>query len=457
MREIVHIVPNIKLMSEGRQIGFINFALDLAIEGDGSVTVLNNDGAGNSAGDGATPPSPLTGSMTPRSHGDTATPHGAGHRHHVGTDLHDHSRRHRAHEHAEEQRAPGHAGASIADHDRNLRAKHIAEVATSASQHVTGPMNTAHGPVGPVSTKPAPVSELAATPGRHPDIANVDPRLRHIVAAGARHLPEGYKATINEGYNPGGHVGKSQHHIKGRGALDVQITDPSGRVIPNEGGDPTGMYHRLAKGAYTEMLSSHPELKGRLAWGGAFGASRYNKAQDLMHFDIGGSRGAYTANRLENLGADVASATPATVATPPTGGGNIPDRNLNPGDIGSTPWSRGLPGASTSTDTDTGHHLLKFDNPEHGWEAMERLARNKYEAGMTTANQLIAGPKGWTPGKLGPGAARNVAAAMGKRPDEDLELNDPARMHAFKRALAIQEGSPQSLVDTLPPLPEAEK
>jgi hypothetical protein len=42
---------------------------------------------------------------------------------------------------------------------------------------------------------------------------------------------------------------------------------------------------------------------------------------------------------------------------------------------------------------------------------------------------------------------------MGKRPDEDLELNDPARMHAFKRALAIQEGSPQSLVDTLPPLP----
>jgi hypothetical protein len=46
---------------------------------------------------------------------------------------------------------------------------------------------------------------------------------------------------------------------------------------------------------------------------------------------------------------------------------------------------------------------------------------------------------------------------MGITTTEDANLNDPGRMHAFKRALAIQEGSPQSLVDTLPPLPEAEK
>jgi hypothetical protein len=114
-------------------------------------------------------------------------------------------------------------------------------------------------------------SELSATPGRHPDVANVDPRLREILGAAGAHLPPGYQATINEGYNPHGHVGHSQHHVKGRGALDVQITDPSGRVIPNEGNDPTGMYHRLARGAYTEMLKRHPELNGRLAWGGAFG------------------------------------------------------------------------------------------------------------------------------------------------------------------------------------------
>jgi hypothetical protein len=146
------------------------------------------------------------------------------------------------------------------------------------------------------------VPELSATPGSHPDVANVDPRLREILGAAGAHLPPGYRATINEGYNPRGHVDASQHHIKGRGALDVQITDPSGRVIPNEGNDPTGMYRQLAKGAYREMLARHPELNGRLAWGGAFGASHRNKARDLMHFDLGGERGSYKENRLSNLG-----------------------------------------------------------------------------------------------------------------------------------------------------------
>ncbi len=148
-------------------------------------------------------------------------------------------------------------------------------------------------------------SELAATPGRHPDVANVDPRLREILGAAGSYLPPGYRATINEGYNadPRTHVGHSQHHIKGRGALDVQITDPSGHRIPNEGNDPTGMYHRLARGAYTEMLKRHPELNGRLAWGGAFGASHHNRARDLMHFDLGGERGSYKENRLSNMGA----------------------------------------------------------------------------------------------------------------------------------------------------------
>jgi hypothetical protein len=149
----------------------------------------------------------------------------------------------------------------------------------------------------------APSSELMATPGRHPDVADVDPRLREILAAGAGYLPAGYKATVNEGYNPSGHRTFSQHHIKGRGALDVQITDPQGRVIPNEGGDPTGMYHKLARGSYTEMLKSHPELKGKLAWGGAFGAVGGDSAQDLMHFDIGGDRGRYEQNKLGVMGA----------------------------------------------------------------------------------------------------------------------------------------------------------
>jgi hypothetical protein len=170
MREIIHIVPNIKFMSDGRQVGMINFALDLAIEDDGSVSVLNNDSAGNTAGDGSTPPSPLTGAMTPRSHGDTATPHGM-HHHHDGADPRDHRHSHRVHERIIDHHvaarveegarntaqgavgpmstkghpgASGPKGASLADHAHSHVAHPMAE----------GPMNTAAGAVGPMSTKP---------------------------------------------------------------------------------------------------------------------------------------------------------------------------------------------------------------------------------------------------------------------------------------------------------------
>jgi len=138
--------------------------------------------------------------------------------------------------------------------------------------------------------------------GRHPDVAYVDRRLNEITAAAAQHLPPGYRAVINEGYNASGHVSRSQHHIRGRGALDIAIIGPDGKVIPNEGGDPTGAYHRFARAAYGEMLARYPELEGQFAWGGAFGASHKNSAQDLMHFDIGGERGSYLENRLSRMG-----------------------------------------------------------------------------------------------------------------------------------------------------------
>lgn len=177
----------------------------------------------------------------------------------------------------------------------------VYDYATDSSR-ADGATGSVAGGATPGKALPAPKGELAATPGRNPDIANVDPRLRDILGGAQRYLPKGYTATVNEGYNPHGHVGASQHHVKGSGALDVSITDPHGRVLPNEGGDPTGMYTRLARGAYTEMKNRHPDLEGKLAWGGAFGASRHNRKQDLMHFDLGGERGAYVANRLSNLG-----------------------------------------------------------------------------------------------------------------------------------------------------------
>ncbi len=148
---------------------------------------------------------------------------------------------------------------------------------------------------------PADAAGLRASPGRHPDLADVDPRLREIMSAGATHLPTGYTIGINEGYNAHGHAAHSQHHIAGRGALDVQIFDPSGRAVPNRGADTTGLYTRLARGSYGEMLARYPELNGRFAWGGSFGTVSGGRTPDLMHFDLGGERGEL-APHLSTLG-----------------------------------------------------------------------------------------------------------------------------------------------------------
>lgn len=152
-------------------------------------------------------------------------------------------------------------------------------------------------PIPNPNTVPAGDLALGITAGRKPDLTNVDPKLKEVVAAGASHLPAGYKVSVNEGYNPNGHVPGSQHHIRGKGALDVQITDPSGKVIPNEGGDPTGMYKKLAGYVKGEMIARYPNDADQLAWGGGFGASQSNSSQDLMHFDLGGGQSPKNMSR----------------------------------------------------------------------------------------------------------------------------------------------------------------
>jgi hypothetical protein len=141
---------------------------------------------------------------------------------------------------------------------------------------------------------------LRASPGRSPNLSRVDPRLREIVNAGASHLPEGYTVGVNEGYNAHGHAPHSQHK-SAHGALDVSIFDPKGNKIPNRGRDVTGMYTRLGRAAYGEMLARHPDLKGRFAHGASFGVTGGSNVPDLMHFDLGGERG-HLAPHLSKLG-----------------------------------------------------------------------------------------------------------------------------------------------------------
>ena len=136
----------------------------------------------------------------------------------------------------------------------------------------------------------------------HGTTRGVDKRLMDAVAAGAADLPPGYKVKIFSGYrqgDPGAH---------GRGqAIDVEIVDPHGNVIPSRGEDKTGMYRLLAKATRDEMKAKYPDLAAHnLAWGGSFGTQKGGGGvSDLMHFDIMRRRGGVRAShyaQVQDLG-----------------------------------------------------------------------------------------------------------------------------------------------------------
>lgn len=111
-------------------------------------------------------------------------------------------------------------------------------------------------------------------------------------------------------------------------------------------------------------------------------------------------------------------------------------RNNNPGNIKFV--GQKIPGiVGPSVNTDQGDPQAVFATPEAGMNAMFQLAKRKYDGGKKTADQLIAGNMGWTPGNHA--AAANVAASMGLSPHDDINLNDPAMAAKFVRGLIIQE------------------
>lgn len=97
----------------------------------------------------------------------------------------------------------------------------------------------------------------------------------------------------------------------------------------------------------------------------------------------------------------------------------------------------GLVGPSNSRDVD--HSIAMFATQEDGIRAAAALALRKYQQGMHDTASLIAGPHGWTPGALGPGASVNIAGAMGLTNRDDLHLDQPGQMQKFLHGLAMQE------------------
>src|ERR1700730_8272561 len=85
--------------------------------------------------------------------------------------------------------------------------------------------------------------------------------------------------------------GRSQH--ADGNAIDIEIINPRGGIIPNQGADDTGLYKLLAIEAFRANQSMFPARSGHLAWGGNFTIGPAGAARDLMHFDYGGDRGHF--------------------------------------------------------------------------------------------------------------------------------------------------------------------
>ena len=151
----------------------------------------------------------------------------------------------------------------------------------------------------------------------------------------------------------------------------------------------------------------------------------------------------YYRERFGSLRADGTVAAAAAVAggasrTPVASPGDpsLPAgmRNNNPGNI---KFIGQKDSVGPSKNTDQGDPQAVYASPEDGMAAMYRLALRKYDGGKVSANSLIAGQGGWTPGNTA--AAANVAKNMGIAPDDNLNLRDPAQLKKFARALMLQE------------------
>jgi len=164
--------------------------------------------------------------------------------------------------------------------------KMLSGIATGGSTGSNAPFPQTQTPATGTSSP----SGRTIAPQDHPSISGVNPRLVAAVRGGAAlALPPGYTVRAVSGHRPGGDP--SSHHYKGN-ASDWQIYAPNGVPIPHKGEDTSGLYTRMARGVRTWALENDPQIAERIGYGGAFGTELGGGGvPDLMHYDLGGSRG----------------------------------------------------------------------------------------------------------------------------------------------------------------------
>jgi hypothetical protein len=150
------------------------------------------------------------------------------------------------------------------------------------------------GPVRPASSKDeAADDKFSIAPGK----GGADFRLTDIMRKTARYLPEGWTVRQTSGYRPGDPRFHGRHM-----ALDITIYDPQGHDIPNyQSGASFRLYEEFALKAREIQKQYYPELTSRFAWGGYYGPGAGGRkiygTEDIMHYDVGGTRG--TAGSFE--------------------------------------------------------------------------------------------------------------------------------------------------------------
>jgi hypothetical protein len=111
------------------------------------------------------------------------------------------------------------------------------------------------------------------------------------------------------------------------------------------------------------------------------------------------------------------------------------DRNMNPGNIKWGPDAR----AAGATGQDSQGHAV-FPNVQAGIQAQASLLRRNYNnKTVPEMGRSYAEDRGW---------AKGVMAAGGFRPNERLNLNDPATMDRLQRAIWRQEGTHPQVAQT---------
>jgi len=283
---------------------------------------------------------------------------------------------------------------------------------------------------------------------------NVNPTLRGKFSQLAQDFPDLKINSLYRDPNYNASVGgaKGSQHTHGN-AVDIDVSGMSA-------GERVKLIARASElgfsgiGVYSNSV--HLDIGPKRAWGPSYGSESVPKwAQETVKMHLGGKF-------LKNMSYQPPAPQAGRMITPQeyfTGQdvNKLPAgmRNNNPGNLkysGSEFQKANYPGImGPSKNLDQGTPQIVFSSPEAGMTAAVRLAKIKFDGGLNTVKSIITAQNGWTPGF--DAAAENIAGLMGVKSTDKINLNEPATMRKFMRALITQEHGdasrlyPDALID----------